>query len=476
MRPFPPPIVPRAGDLPAAAVPPGRRPAVHRRPHRGASSPQALAAVGGWLDRIFSPLVTLWVFLGPGPQRRPLLPRRRRPPDRPPRRAGAEAVLRPDRGLLPGPQAPARGVLLRRGLLRRPGPGRPGRPAVAVEGAAGLPVRRHDGHHAGHPGEPGGLPAGLQPGAGPRASRSPGSGRSSRWRAGRSWTWGSAGTPARARARSACSAGCGTCSRPGDVLLGDRLMADWASMLLLQQRGRRTVSRLNKAHRRADFRRGRRLGKDDHLVRWKKPTSIRSVDRQAYNALPDVDHGPGGALPGGAAGVPDPVGRGGDDAAGPRAGDQGGPGRAVPGAVEQRARPAVDQVDDADGRAAVQDAGAGPQGGLGARPGLQPDPHGHGPGRGATRRRRRGRSASRGRCRPWRRSSRCSTLGRPTRRRGPPVRLYHELLEAIATHRVADRPDRFEPRVKKRRRNHYGWLTEPRAEMKRKMAKGVTKN
>src|SRR4051812_7346315 len=25
---------------------------------------QALAAVGGWLDRVFSPLVTLWVFLG----------------------------------------------------------------------------------------------------------------------------------------------------------------------------------------------------------------------------------------------------------------------------------------------------------------------------------------------------------------------------------------------------------------------------
>lgn len=25
---------------------------------------QALAAVGGWLDRIFSPLITLWVFLG----------------------------------------------------------------------------------------------------------------------------------------------------------------------------------------------------------------------------------------------------------------------------------------------------------------------------------------------------------------------------------------------------------------------------
>src|SRR5437763_10808283 len=53
--------------------------------------------------------------------------------------------------------------------------------------------------------------------------------------------------------------------------------------------------------------------------------------------------------------------------------------------------------------------------------------------------------------------------------------LCHDLLDAIATHRVGDRPDRYEPRVKKRRRNHYGWLTRPRAEMKRKMAKGVSK-
>jgi hypothetical protein len=41
------------------------------------------------------------------------------------------------------------------------------------------------------------------------------------------------------------------------------------------------------------------------------------------------------------------------------------------------------------------------------------------------------------------------------------VRLYRDLLAAIAAHRVADRPDRYEPRVKKRRRNHYGWLTRP---------------
>jgi hypothetical protein len=74
--------------------------------------------------------------------------------------------------------------------------------------------------------------------------------------------------------------------RPGDVLLGDRLMSGWVGMYLLQQRGVDTVSRLS-AHRRADFRKGTRLGKDDHLVEWKKPTSICSVDRRTYNALPD---------------------------------------------------------------------------------------------------------------------------------------------------------------------------------------------
>jgi hypothetical protein len=74
--------------------------------------------------------------------------------------------------------------------------------------------------------------------------------------------------------------------QPGDVLLGDRLMSGWIGMLLLKQRGVDTVSRLS-AHRRADFRKGTRLGRDDHLVVWKKPTSIKSVDRPTYNALPD---------------------------------------------------------------------------------------------------------------------------------------------------------------------------------------------
>ena len=49
--------------------------------------------------------------------------------------------------------------------------------------------------------------------------------------------------------------------------------------------------------------------------------------------------------------------------------------------------------------------------------------------------------------------------------------LYGQLLRAIAVHRVADRPDRFEPRMAKRRTRRYDDLTQPRAEIKRRMLK-----
>ncbi|HEX2520520.1 MAG TPA: IS4 family transposase [Terriglobia bacterium] len=74
--------------------------------------------------------------------------------------------------------------------------------------------------------------------------------------------------------------------RSGDVLLTDCLMSNWTTIAMLKQRGVETVSRLNKAVRSADFRQGIRLGKDHHLVRWFKPTSIRSVDRETYRSLP----------------------------------------------------------------------------------------------------------------------------------------------------------------------------------------------
>jgi hypothetical protein len=53
--------------------------------------------------------------------------------------------------------------------------------------------------------------------------------------------------------------------------------------------------------------------------------------------------------------------------------------------------------------------------------------------------------------------------------------LYERLLEAIAVHRVADRPNRFEPRMSRLRVKGYHRLTEPRWKIKLRMLKGVAK-
>ncbi len=74
--------------------------------------------------------------------------------------------------------------------------------------------------------------------------------------------------------------------RPGDVLLADRLMCAWAEMVMLKQRGVDSVCRLS-SHRAADFRRGKRLGPGDHLVKWARPMKPRSLDRPTYEALPE---------------------------------------------------------------------------------------------------------------------------------------------------------------------------------------------
>jgi hypothetical protein len=74
--------------------------------------------------------------------------------------------------------------------------------------------------------------------------------------------------------------------RQGDVLVADRLMCAWTEMVMLQQRGIDCVFRLT-SHRTADFRLGTRLGKDDHIVKWMKPQKPRSIDRKTYDALPE---------------------------------------------------------------------------------------------------------------------------------------------------------------------------------------------
>jgi Transposase DDE domain len=74
--------------------------------------------------------------------------------------------------------------------------------------------------------------------------------------------------------------------QPGDVVLADRLMCAWTEMVMLQQRGVDCVFRLT-SHRTANFRRGKHLGRGDHIVKWLKPGKPRSIDAKTYAALPE---------------------------------------------------------------------------------------------------------------------------------------------------------------------------------------------
>jgi hypothetical protein len=262
--------------------------------------------------------------------------------------------------------------------------------------------------------------------------------------------------------------------RPGDVVLADRLSANWATLVLLQQRGVELVSRLNKAHRKADFRRGRRLGAEDHVVRWDKPTSIRSLDRQTYQALPESIMVREAKIR-----VPQP-------------------------GFRTRSIVVVTTLLDPQ-QATKEDLAALYRERWNAELDLRCIKS------AMHMRELRGKTPELVRKEVWAhilaynliRTVMAQAAARhdipprsisftgamqtleafqpllelgATKDAAGRLQLCHDLLDAIATHRVGDRPDRYEPRVKKRRRNHYGWLTEPRAKIKRKMAKGFAKN
>jgi len=71
----------------------------------------------------------------------------------------------------------------------------------------------------------------------------------------------------------------------GDVVLADRYFSGWFDIALLQQRGVDVVVRKHQL-RATDFRLGRRLGRDDHMVRWHKPARPDWMSREDYAALP----------------------------------------------------------------------------------------------------------------------------------------------------------------------------------------------
>lgn len=71
----------------------------------------------------------------------------------------------------------------------------------------------------------------------------------------------------------------------GDIVLADRYFSGWFDIALLLGRG---VDSLIRKHqkRHTDFRTGRRLGRDDHLVYWRKPEQPDWMSPEQYAALP----------------------------------------------------------------------------------------------------------------------------------------------------------------------------------------------
>lgn len=74
---------------------------------------------------------------------------------------------------------------------------------------------------------------------------------------------------------------------PGDLVLGDRLFCTFCDIARLHARGVDCVFRLSSS-RWPDFRRGRRLGRGDHIVTWSKPKKCpEGVSAAEFAELPD---------------------------------------------------------------------------------------------------------------------------------------------------------------------------------------------
>jgi hypothetical protein len=256
---------------------------------------------------------------------------------------------------------------------------------------------------------------------------------------------------------------------PGDVLLTDRLMCSWREMAMLKERGVDSVTRLNR--RNADFRRGKRLSKDDHIVQWPKPPKPRSIDRETYQSLPEfltvreirVRVEQAGFRTETVIVVTTLL-----DTEDITARDLAELYRARWNAeLDLRSLKRTMQMEilrcktpelvrkevwthilaynlirtiiaQAATKHRIYPRSISFKGAIQTLEAFQPVIAIQGQHDAALR-----------------------------------IGLYQQLLDAIAAHRVADRPDRFEPRLRKRRPKHYGFLRKPRAETKREMAKRV---
>jgi len=72
----------------------------------------------------------------------------------------------------------------------------------------------------------------------------------------------------------------------GDVLVADRYYCSFMMIALLRGRGVDVCARLHQ-RRHTDFRRGKRLGKYDHLIEWNRPAKPPWMDEATYALIPE---------------------------------------------------------------------------------------------------------------------------------------------------------------------------------------------
>jgi hypothetical protein len=73
--------------------------------------------------------------------------------------------------------------------------------------------------------------------------------------------------------------------KPGSVLLADRYYCSYFQVALLVAQGVDVVFRMHQ-RRNVDFRRGRRLGPDDHVVVWQRPERPEWMAEETYAGIP----------------------------------------------------------------------------------------------------------------------------------------------------------------------------------------------
>ena len=72
----------------------------------------------------------------------------------------------------------------------------------------------------------------------------------------------------------------------GDVVLGDACFCSYFMIALLMEQGIDVVFHQHQ-RRKTDFKRGKKLGKQDHVVSWPKPSRPEWMDQATYDRLPD---------------------------------------------------------------------------------------------------------------------------------------------------------------------------------------------